>query len=446
MNSAKHSMHPVQRLSKSFKAVCFTVLLLLLSVPANSLGNRKKSKKVKPELTSVSDLPYTIVADSVYSNNTWEIHQDTILTKKYSLKKIIASYDLIPDTSWQSANVYAVNYDTLFHYDYVAADPVYSYTGKIKMIKPYRFFRPSEVQNKPRIGFVTGLIGGLYAGANAWWSSAWYSKFERDKFHFFNDWGEWNQMDKLGHVYSTYLESKLTYDLYRWAGVQEKHAIWIGMLMGNVWQMSIEINDGFQKKWGFSWPDFTMNLTGSLLFGVQQYIWHDQRIQMKFSAFPVNYNKYDDPELKARADKLYGTSFSEILLKDYNSQTYWWSVAPGAFIRNPNSKFPKCLQVSFGYGASGMFGGFKNRWSKNDLSGDQDLDDVDPADIIDRSDIQRLKRFYFSFDIDWTKLPVKKHWAKGLMKVLNVIKLPAPAIEFNNNKNGSKVAWHWLKF
>jgi hypothetical protein len=271
-------------------------------------------------------------------------------------------------------------------------------------------------------------------------------KQKKENFVSFNDWGEWNQMDKLGHIYSCYIESKWTYDLFRWAGVKEKHAIWVGMVVGNMWQLSIELNDGFQKKWGFSWGDMLMNASGSLLFGIQQYVWHDQRINMKMSAFPVNYSKYNDPLIKERADKLYGTSFTESLLKDYNAMTLWWSVSPGAFIRNPKSKFPKCLQVSFGYGAAGMLGGYKNIWNKNDLSGDQDLENVDPTDLIDRTEIQRLQRFYFSFDIDWTKLPVKKHWAKGLMKVLNVIKLPAPAIEFNNNKNGSKVAWHWLKF
>jgi hypothetical protein len=93
-----------------------------------------------------------------------------------------------------------------------------------------------------------------------------------------------------------------------------------------------------------------------------------------------------------------------------------------------------------------MLGGYKNIWNKNDLSGDQSLDNVDPADIINRSDIQRLHRFYISMDLDWTKLPVKKHWAKGLMKVLNIIKLPFPALEINDNKHGRKVAWHWLKF
>lgn len=423
------------------------ILLLLLLFSSLHAFSRPLIEKRKPKNALTEDTAlYRIVQDTIVNHMGLEIHSDTIFNKKYKFKRIITSTEVLADTVWQDANVYSVNFRTVQHYDYAPTDPAYGYTGKIKLAKPYSFFRPSEVLNKPRVALVAGMQGGLYAAANAWWSTAWYSKTEKDKFHLFNDWGEWNQMDKLGHAYSCYIESKWTYDLFHWAGVKEKHAIWVGMFVGNMWQLSIELNDGFQKKWGFSWGDMVMNMSGSLLFGVQQYLWHDQRITMKMSAFPVNYNKYNDPQIKERADKLYGTSFTETLLKDYNAMTLWWSVSPGAFIRNPKSKFPKCLQVSFGYGAGGMLGGYKNRWSKNDLSGDQDLSAADPADIIDRSDIQRLQRFYFSFDIDWTKLPVKKHWAKGLMKVLNVIKLPAPAIEFNNNKSGSKVAWHWLKF
>ncbi len=423
-------------------------LLLVLSIYSGSYAiNLKKDKKkpIQTALTPDFNTPYLIIKDTLHTADSLTVHDDTIFNTKYAIKRVVANYDLVPDTTWQNPNVFIINYDTVFHYDYAPVDPAYAYTGKIKMRKPYSFFRNSEVLNKPRVGLVSGMIAGLYATANAWWSAAWYSQSEREKFHLFNDWGEWNQMDKLGHAYSCYFESKWHYDLYRWAGVKEKNAIWIGMLMGNMWQLSIEVNDGFQKKWGFSWGDIVMNVSGSLLFGIQQYLWHDQKITMKMSAFPVNYNKYNDPMVKARADKLYGTSFTETLLKDYNGITFWWSVSPGAFIKNPKSKFPKCLQVSFGYGASGMLGGYKNIWNKNNLSSD-DLENVDPADIVDRTDIQRLHRFYFSFDIDWTKLPVKKHWAKGLMKVLNIIKLPAPAIEFNNNKTGSKVAWHWLKF
>ena len=429
--------------------ICISTTIFSQDLMATSSSKKqihKRCKREKMDETPLSKQPaYTIIKDSTVTNNTLQIHNDTVFNKNYVLKKIITSYDLIPDTTFQNEYAYSVHNDTVFHYDYIAADPAYNYTGKIKMAKPYPFFRPSEELNKPRVAFVSTFIGGMYAAANVWWSSAWYSKYDRGKFHTFNDWNEWQQMDKIAHANNAYFEARWHYDLFKWAGVKEKHAIWIGFLMANLWQGSIEVNDGFQKKWGFSWGDMSMNLAGSLLFLGQQYLWHDQRINMKISAFPVNYSKYGD-EVKARADKLYGTSITELILKDYNAMTFWLSVSPGSFIRNPKSKFPKCIQVSFGMGASGMLGGVKNIWSKNDLGGDQNLNNVNPADLIDRSDIARVRRFYLSMDLDWTKLPVKKHWAKGLMQVLNIIKLPFPAVEFNNNQHGSKVAWHWLKF
>ncbi|MEN9448350.1 MAG: hypothetical protein RJA25_1640 [Bacteroidota bacterium] len=421
----------------------FLILVVGNIFPYNAIATGKHQHQ---QSHTEKDYAYKIIQDTIIKNGKIEVHNDTVFNPAYTFKKITTSTNKIADTIWQDANVFTINYRYIEHYDYVPTDPAYGYIGKIKMAKPYSFFRPSEKLNLPRVGLVAGMQAGLYAIANVWWSTAWYSKTEKTKFHFFNDWNEWNNMDKTGHCFSSYIESKWTYDLFKWAGLQEKHAIWVGMLTGNMWQLSIELHDGFQKKWGFSWSDMSMNISGSLLFGVQQYLWHDQRITMKISAFPVNYSKYNDAEIKERANKLYGTSFSQTMLKDYNAQTYWWSISPGAFVRNPNSKFPKWLQFSFGYGAGGMLGGYANKWNKNDLSGDEDLSKVDPADIVDRSDIQRLHRFYLSVDLDWTKLPVKRHWAKGLMKVLNVIKLPAPAIEFNDNKHGSKVAWHWLKF
>lgn len=430
--------------------ICFSTTIFSQDLMATSSSKKQKHKRCKREKKDETPLAkqpaYTIIKDSAVVNNTLQIHNDTLFNKNYELKKIITSYDLIPDTTWQNEYAYSVHNDTIFHYDYIAADPAYNYTGKIKMTKPYKFFRPSEELNLPRVGLVAGIQGGLYAGANAWWSGAWYSKYDKGKFHFFNDWNEWNGMDKVAHAFNCYFESKWTYDLFKWAGLKEKHAIWVGMLTGNMWQLSIELNDGFQKKWGFSWGDMAMNISGSLLFGIQQYVWHDQKFNLKISAAPVKYGKYGDVQITERAKALYGTSFTELILKDYNAMTFWLSVSPGSFIKNPKSKFPKCIQVSFGYGAGGMLGGQKNRWNKNDLGGEKEVGNIDPSDLVDRSDIQRLHKFYLSMDLDWTKLPVKKHWAKGLMKVLNIIKLPFPAIEFNDNKNGSKVAWHWLKF
>ncbi len=384
-------------------------------------------------------------------NKNWNIYRIYLFKIFVILFSLFVPYNFL---FAQDDLIFEVHQDGLNAYDtvisalnFVDTNPIEEpYVGKLKLAKPYKFFENSPELNKRRVALVAGLQGGLYAAANTWWSTAWYSKTEKSKFHTFNDWGDFNNIDKLGHGMSCYFESKWTYDLFKWSGVKEKHAIWIGMLTGNLWQLSIEVHDGFQKKWGFSWGDMGMNLTGSLLFGIQQYWWHEQRVMMKMSSFPINYTKrYKDTEIKQRADKLFGTSFAETMLKDYNAMTIWFSVTPGSFIKEKKQNFARALQVSFGFGAGGMLGGYENRWSKNDLSGDNILDGTDPADIIDRSDIERYRRYYISMDIDWTKIPVKRKWAKTCLGIINIIKLPFPALEFNT-ASSHKVRWHWLKF
>jgi hypothetical protein len=44
--------------------------------------------------------------------------------------------------------------------------------------------------------------------------------------------------------------------------------------------------------------------------------------------------------------------------------------------------------------------------------------------------LDRQRRWYLSFDIDLTRLPVKSKALKGLFSVVNMLKFPAPALEF----------------
>lgn len=317
----------------------------------------------------------------------------------------------------------------------VSGDSLTKTYKRLGVFRPYKFFSMSPEKNKARIGTISGSIGGIYAVSNIWWSKAWYSQYDRGGFRFFNDAKEWNQMDKGGHVFNAYFLSRWGAGMYEWAGVKPNTSAWLGFMFANLWQLSIELQDGFSPKWGFSWTDIAANMSGSLLFLGQHYLWKEQRINVKISAFPVNY-----PEaLQDRAEELYGTSISELILKDYNAMTFWLSVSPGSFIRKPTSKFPKWIAVSFGYGARNLYGGFSNKWC-----GDGSEDTEDCVDIIDISDeYKRTRQYYLSFDIDWTKIPVKNNGVKFLFQILNIVKIPFPAVEFNQPGN---VRWKWLKF
>ena len=279
--------------------------------------------------------------------------------------------------------------------------------------------------NKKRIRLVTAAnivgYGGTLVGLNA----IWYAKYPRSGFHFFNDDAEWQQMDKVGHIYSAYTESRLTMEAWRWAGLSRKKCIWIGGLSGVAYQSIIEVLDGFSSQYGFSPGDFAANIIGSSAFISQELAWNEQKIKLKFS-FHKKY--YGEGDLDARADQLYGSSELERFIKDYNAQSYWISVNIQSFF--PETKLPRWLNISVGYGAEGMFGARKNIWYD------------DKGNLFDRTNIKRYRQWYLSPDVDFTNIRTNKKGVKVLLFVLNSFKFPAPTLEFSNGS----FKGHWIVF
>ncbi len=278
-----------------------------------------------------------------------------------------------------------------------------------------RFLTPSDTFDKHRTLLVAGSWATIYTASVIGLSTVWYTDYEKTSFHFFNDNGEWLQMDKAGHIYSAYFQSVLTTNALQWTGTSKNKSAIYGAATGFAFQSTLEIFDGFSAEWGASTGDILANAIGSGISLSQFLLWNEQRIQIKFSAHNVSYT--DD--LKSRTEDLYGTSFAENILKDYNGQTYWLSVNPASFIKKENSKFPKWLNIAAGYGANGMLGGFNNVWEQN-------------GETVDRSDVPRVRQFYLSPDIDFTKIKTKSATLKTVFTLLNFIKFPAPALEINS--------------
>lgn len=275
---------------------------------------------------------------------------------------------------------------------------------------------PQLKKKRTRLVVAANITG--YGGTMVGLYSAWYSKYPQSSFHSFNDWKEWKQIDKAGHLYSAYVESMASMELWRWAGVDERKRIWIGGLSGAAYQTAIEILDGFSKEWGWSWGDFGANLLGSGALIAQELAWKEQRIQLKFSFHRMSYK---DQELNQRSNTLFGSSFSERFLKDYNGQTYWASIALQPFF--PKSRLPKWLSCAIGYGASGLFGGRENK-----------AIDANGNISFNRPDLIRYRQWYISPDINWKKIPTHKKGLKFLFTVLSAFKMPAPALELSRGR------------
>ena len=317
---------------------------------------------------------------------------------------------------------------TLFLSQFIFANGQYTYKPDITFNRLQNFIDTNQQYpyNKKRIRLVTAANIVGYGGALIGLNAVWYSKYPRSGFHFFNDNAEWLQVDKVGHTYSAYSESRATMELWRWAGLPRKQRIWVGGLSGVAYQSIIEILDGFSSQYGFSTLDFAANIAGSGMFIAQEFAWDDQRIKLKFSFHKKNYGADD---LNARANDLYGKTEIERFIKDYNAQTYWLSANIHSFF--PDSKLPRWLSVSVGYGAEGLFGARSNvAVDKNGVV------------IFDRSDIKRYRQWYLSPDVDFMKIRTNKKGLKVLFFILDAVKFPAPTLEYSNGS----FKGHWIVF
>ncbi|MBK8291123.1 MAG: DUF2279 domain-containing protein [Flammeovirgaceae bacterium] len=117
--------------------------------------------------------------------------------------------------------------------------------------------------NSQRLKIV--VIGSTvaYTGAMIGLSSVWYSQYDKQDFQFFNDAGEWKQMDKVGHFYSAYQLSSISSNSLQWSGVSKKKSDWIGALTGFAVISSIEVLDGFSAGYGASVSDLAANALGA---------------------------------------------------------------------------------------------------------------------------------------------------------------------------------------
>jgi hypothetical protein len=269
------------------------------------------------------------------------------------------------------------------------------------------FLKPSDTLNKTRLKTVVISESAIATPTLVGLSSIWYSDYSKTSFRLFNDNDQWLQMDKVGHVYSSYQLGKFGYDALNWAGVRKKDKLLYGATLGFAFLTAVEVFDGYSSEWGFSLGDVAANAGGTALFVSQELLWNEQRIIPKFSF-------HTTPYASARPNVL-GSSLSEQILKDYNGQTYWLSFNIHSFFKQ--SKIPKWANIAVGYGVEGLVTG------KDEL-----------VNTIFFDQQQRTRQFYLSLDVNLKKIPTKNPILKTIFSVLNTIKIPAPTIEVNGSQ------------
>ena len=231
----------------------------------------------------------------------------------------------------------------------------------------------------------------------------WYKGYKKSSFHFINDNNSWLQMDKFGHLTTSYFVGVLGIKTYQWAGFSRKQSIWIGGLTGTFFQSAVEILDGFSEKWGASSGDLVANSLGSLLAISQQLYWDEQKVLLKYS--------FNPSEISNTNPQLFGNNLIQKSLKDYNGQTYWLCFNFEDVFNSSSYFLPKWLNLAFGYGADNMY-----------------------SDAYSLSHELGYRQFFLSLDIKTDELNISNKFVKNLVNLFGFIKLPMPTIEYSQGK------------
>lgn len=270
----------------------------------------------------------------------------------------------------------------------------------------------SQVENdslRHRKIILASGAGSAYLGSMIALDQLWYSDFEQTPLHSFDDASQWLQMDKVGHLTTSYQLGKAGHAALLWAGASDQSARILGGSFGFLYLGGVELLDGKSSEWGFSWSDLAANALGSGAFIAQDAIWKEQRIQLKYSYQKSPYAQYR-PEVL-------GSSASERWLKDYNGQTYWASVRVADFLREDHP-WPNFLCISVGYGADGMLGAENNPIFSEDNS---------PL-----PSFERQRQFYLSLDLDLSSFASNRRVLRAFLNTFGFIKIPAPTLLLQN--------------
>lgn len=232
----------------------------------------------------------------------------------------------------------------------------------------------------------------------------WYKNYQSSSFHFFDDSKQWGYMDKMGHAFSAYQIANNLNRSYNWAGYNQNISLISSSIIAFVYLLNIEIMDGYSSGWGFSATDLAFNTSGIGLFYFQNRLLKKQVLIPKFSYAPSTYAFY-------RPEVLGSNNISRIL-KDYNGQTYWLSLKANTL----NEFCPNWLMFSLGYSVNERLTGSSTYFESENKT------------------FESYGQYIFSIDIDLSEFKTKNRFLNSILKSLNMVKIPFPAVGIEQKK------------
>lgn len=201
--------------------------------------------------------------------------------------------------------------------------------------------RPSLEQVRLRTGLmiVGGALGVALYGYKKWWEDGFSGGFREANEGWFGQNTPYGGADKLGHMYTNYVGTRLLTRLFSAVGNEHDDAIRLGALATLGAMTAVEVVDGFSNRWRFSREDAVMNLLGA---GLGVLVERRPAIQQIFD-FRMQYK----PSLNQEGDR----SFEPF--GDYSGQIYLFAVKARGIPALQQYPFLRYFELVAGYGTQG---------------------------------------------------------------------------------------------
>ena len=120
---------------------------------------------------------------------------------------------------------------------------------------------------KPIIAY--SAVGLLFAGTLLYGLEAWdwgdQKEFRWAHEGFFGKSTDSGGADKVGHMYAHYVVQRGFYNFFEWANFSRTECLWWSVGVATGIGTIIEVGDGFTGRYGYSWEDWTADVTGVAL-------------------------------------------------------------------------------------------------------------------------------------------------------------------------------------
>jgi hypothetical protein len=247
-----------------------------------------------------------------------------------------------------------------------------------------------------------GATGGLAAAitalhiyqANAWWSD------QRTDFHVFDDPDYKDNIDKFGHTFGGYYSAHFFDEAFTWSGFNPLQSAALGATCAALWELYIEVEDGFARDWGFSHGDAIADLTGAGFYFLRKQIPYLDNVKYKWMYWPSKQLLESRPDIPNQ---------TQTFIEDYAGQSYWISLNVNGILPDVAKPYwPEWLNLAVGVA-------------------DYSLDA--PADPI-RGFADRKKSWLIALDYDLGKLIPESDYRilNFIRRALDYWHFPAPAM------------------